>query len=274
VRFGVRRRLGRRISVEIDGKALLYECDSFVDAWRVRTMLEKERGTIEWIRTEVRKGDVFYDVGANMGIYVPLAASVVGERGRVYAFEPHVGNAHTLLKNVRLNKLAHLVTVVTSALNDRGGFLPFNYYSDVSGSSMSQLNDSRDDNDREFTPVFTELKYATTIDLLIATEVIKAPQHIKIDVDGNELLILRGMRELLNGPDRPRSIQVEVNLRYRDALFAFMEDVGFSLAYRHYTSAGDARIQAGITEGEVSYNAVFRSGAATEKDATKRETSL
>jgi len=176
----------------------------------------------------------------------------------VYAFEPHVVNVHALMHNIKANGLGGVVQVMSCALNDREGFFDFNYYSDVSGSSNSQLNELRDGSEREFRPVLTEHKQATTVDALIAAGAIRPATHIKLDVDGNEMLILRGMARLLGGSSAPATVHVEVNPRYRAELFEFMRERGFELRLRHFTLEGEAKLAAGADAEEISYNAVFQ----------------
>ena len=86
--------------------------------------------------------------------------------------------------------------------------------------------------------------------------------HIKIDVDGNELLILRGMRQLLAGKHFPRTIQVEINARHKDELYALLGKLGYCLAEKHFTLHGKKQIAAGADPESVGYNAVFHKAAA------------
>ena len=260
VRFQLRKRLVKSVQVGDGAHSYLFRCESLVDVMRARTLLSKESGTVEWIRDHVKPGQVFYDIGANIGLYTALAGVRVRPGGVVYAFEPHVVNVHTLLNNVKVNKLSGVVHVMSCALNDREGHFDFNYFSDVSGSSNSQLNGARDGAEREFSPVLTERKFATTVDALIASGAIRPADHIKIDVDGNEMLILKGMTGLLSGASPPQSIQVEVNPRYKSALFEFMSAHGYSVTIRHHTLDGKAQLAAGVDPEQISYNAVFKRG--------------
>jgi hypothetical protein len=123
---------------------------------------------------------------------------------------------------------------------------------------MSQLGSTRDGEEQEFSPVAHELKQAVAVDDLIAGGGMRPPTHVKIDVDGNELLILKGMRQLLQGASAPRTLQIEINQRYRMALFAFLDEVGFELVEAHHTLNGKAMIAAGKDPQEIAHNAVFR----------------
>jgi hypothetical protein len=122
---------------------------------------------------------------------------------------------------------------------------------------MSQLNDCRDDKGAFFQPVFSELKCAVTADHLIKTGSIRPPDLIKVDVDGNELPVLRGMSRALSGANPPRSVQVEITRGHKDELFDFMHEQGFELAERHDTLAGTRKLSANVDPDSFSYNAVF-----------------
>jgi FkbM family methyltransferase len=259
--LNLRHQLVRTVKVDDGEFAHRFRCETPLETWRARTLLEKEEGTVRWIRTCVKAGDVFYDIGANIGLYTLLAGRRVGAGGMVYAFEPHVANVHSLLHNVALNEIGGQVKVLSCALHEQEGFFDFNYYAADPGSSMSQLNDVRDSNDQPFRPQFAEYKYAVPLDKLVCSGVVRPADHIKIDVDGNELLILRGMRSLLTGSTPPRTIQVEINSRHKQELYALLSELGYALTEKHFTLHGKKALAQGIDPESVGYNALFRKAA-------------
>ena len=101
------------------------------------------------------------------------------------------------------------------------------------------------------------MKYATTVDRLVASGDLRVPRHIKIDVDGNEFLILEGMWQLLSGQNRPRTIQVEMNDPHKTQILAFMKDHQYHLSHKHYTRSVSLRIKEGSDPETLRYNAVF-----------------
>ena len=58
--------------------------DNAIEYFRAQTLFTKEEGTIAWLQRELKPGDVFYDVGANVGCYTIVAAKLVGETGMVW----------------------------------------------------------------------------------------------------------------------------------------------------------------------------------------------
>ena len=163
--------------VEIaDGDAhYRFRCGNLTELTRCMSLFTKEAGTCEWIRNEVGPGDVFYDIGANIGIYTVLAAHRTGGEGRVFAFEPHAGNFARLLEHIEINGLQDSVVACSFALYDEPGFFPFNYSSNTVGTANSQLSTMLDGDGSEYRPVVSETKYATTIDSLLDSATIEAP---------------------------------------------------------------------------------------------------
>ena len=220
-------------------------------------MFVKEPGTCDWIKNYVKAGEIFYDIGANIGVYTILAADYTGQNGKVYAFEPHSANFSRLIDNIALNRFQDIVIPCNFALHDESGFFPFNYLSTMAGSAKSQLLSPPGDVGAGSQPEIAELKYAATVDSLIAAGQLSAAQHIKIDVDGNELLILHGMQGLLNSGAPPKSIQVEIDSHRREDIQQFMEAHKYILTDTHYTRAGQKRKERGGDSEVKSYNALF-----------------
>jgi FkbM family methyltransferase len=255
----VRRGLMAEVRVA-DGKfQSTFRAESVLEAVRPMTLWVKEEGTMRWLDAELREGDAFMDIGANIGIYTIAAAHRVGARGKVFAFEPHKVNALSLMRNVALNRFNDRVSVFTCALAEQPAILPFNYNSTSPGSSGSQLGHSRvAGKEREFDPVARELVMATSVDALIADGAVTPPALIKIDVDGNELPILRGMRALLGGANRPRAIQVEMNVGEQAPIADFLAGAGYRQTDTHHTTAGKKAAARGDALERIAYNAIFR----------------
>jgi FkbM family methyltransferase len=260
-RMQLRERLGKVVTVKDGNVEYAFWCASFEEYLRAAELFHKEPDTVRWLRSELREGDVFYDIGANVGSYTIPAARAVGESGCVYAFEPHAANVASLLRNLTLNGVAHRVRVLSCALHETAGFFDFNYSDLSQGSAMSQLGSVRDPFGHDIIPVASELKFSTTVDDLVERGLIKPASLVKIDVDGNELLVLRGMKELVSGDRRPRGIQVEVNVAERAELPAFLESCGFELAERHYTAAGRHELENANDPESVYFNGIFRPSA-------------
>jgi FkbM family methyltransferase len=257
VRMGVRERLAKRVKVRDEGFTYRFHCRTLDEYSRAQSFMFKEPGTVEWLRRSLQPGHVFYDIGANMGIYTIPAAHRVGPAGHVCAFEPHVGNLEGLLRNVSGNGVTDRVTVVGMALHSTSGTLDFRYSDLDAGTAMSQLARDRDAFGEELAPVATELKRAAALDELIAEVGLPAPDYVKLDVDGNELEILKGMAGLLGSDKAPAGIQVEVNMETDADLLEFLKATGYTLHDRHLSIDIERQVAKGADPDSVPFNGVF-----------------
>jgi FkbM family methyltransferase len=247
-----------------DHADLRLRCASITEYNRATHAFVSEPGTVEWLQSRLRPGDVFFDIGANIGIFSLLAAERVGTNGRIYAFEPHAATVPGLLHNVLANGRQDRVEVLSTALNERAGVTPFHYRSLEPASGLSQLDAIEDPFGRVQTPVISELKMTATIDALVATGTLRPAGLVKIDVDGNELAVLRGMRELLEGPDAPRSIQVELNPPWRDTILAAMADAGYRCVHEHHSQGVQRLLAEAAGPASLPSNGIFERATATD----------
>jgi FkbM family methyltransferase len=229
--------------------AFTFLCEDGYEVQRARSLYTKEPGTIAWLRDTLRPGDVFYDIGANIGCYSLVAAQLVGPTGHVYAFEPHVFNAASLLRNIQANGLQDVVTVLPIALGRSTGLHRFFYNSLRPGSSGHRLGYTLDP------CLVSVLTQSMTLDAFQAGGCLKSPDVVKIDVDGNELQILYGI-----GAEwrvHMRSVQVEMPPRDSGAISEHMAFWGYQLTRRHYTQQGQKAVDAGTDPARITDNAIF-----------------
>ena len=135
-------------------------------------------------------GGVFVDVGANVGVYTLWAARCVGPEGQVHAFEPVPGTRAWLERNVQLNRFSN-VTIIPNGLGERPGRLTLYCLPGASGLSSRYLPSKENSVEVD----------VTTLDLYFDGR--RAPDLVKIDVEGMELEVLRGARRLLAGAQPP-----------------------------------------------------------------------
>ena len=90
-----------------------------VTFWRAQTIFTKEPITIEWIRN-FKKNSIFYDIGANVGIYSIFAALV--SKVKVISFEPESGNYNVLMENINLNNLFNKIIAYPVGINNKTSF--------------------------------------------------------------------------------------------------------------------------------------------------------
>lgn len=254
----IRYRFGTTIiEVSDDVSTAKFRCHSAIEERRAVSLFYKEEGTINWLRNNLKSGQVFIDVGANVGIYSVIAAQLVGSSGKVFSFEPHAANFISLLENIVLNGLEKICMPLSIALSNEKRYLPFHYATLTSGSSMSQLDKTIDPDGNDVSSGITEIKASTSLDELIQKGIIDNPHHIKIDVDGIEEFILKGVSELLTGSTPPLSIQVEVQSDTRLPVIERMNEYDYVVDHIHHTELGKTKISQGISPLEITHNIVF-----------------
>lgn len=177
------------------------------------------------LSSALNPGDVFYDVGANVGIYSLYASAAVGNSGHIYAFEPLERNLRYLRQHLTLNNL-HNCTVLPAAVCDREGTLSFS--SANRQSSMARLVA-----DGEITVP------SSTLDKCVYGEMrLRPPNVIKVDVEGAELQVLSGASRTLSEFHPAMFVEIhgtELHRDCRDFLLArgyhVDEDYGQLTAY-------------------------------------------
>lgn len=143
----------------------------------------------------LEEGDTFVDVGAHVGYYSSLAASLVGEEGRVIAIEPTPRTFASLYKNLSKIKQA---TAINAALGDRLSNVDFVDY----GPRYSAFNSITERTGDDFKKKNSASQHITvplyTLDAVLALFP-SVPTLIKIDAEGAESMILQGATKTLNG---------------------------------------------------------------------------
>ncbi len=135
----------------------------------------------QFISVYLRPGEVFVDVGANIGALTLVAAKRVGDTGRVFAFEPHPRIYSFLMGNVTLNRRRN-VQLFNVALGDKRGEL--------------KLSNYRSDDQNEITESGEIVIPVDTLDSILPNTLSEIAL-MKIDVEGYEKFVLEGATETM-----------------------------------------------------------------------------
>jgi FkbM family methyltransferase len=147
-----------------------------------------------WVTRVVLPGHIAFDVGAHWGLYSVLLASLVGQKGQVFSFEP----CPRVLPQLRRTVAPLLnVTLIEAGLSDRVGYGSLEVPADASMSSLQT------DPVRSFAGQNRYAIETTTLDQLFADSQIGTADFIKCDVEGAEALVFRGAAQLLDRTNAP-----------------------------------------------------------------------
>lgn len=216
----------------------------------------KEPETVRWIETFFKEGDVFFDIGANVGAYSLVAAKFFNGKVRVFAFEPSFLNFAQLNKNILINQCQASLTPLQVALSDHTALSTFNYSSLIPGGAFHAVGNPLDYQGNVFKPVYQNRVLAYRLDDLLDQFALPLPNHLKIDVDGIEFDILKGAEKTLSHPFL-RSILIEIDegMESSARVVDSLTRQGFCLHSKHkYTPPEDRGPFSGI------HNYIFYSG--------------
>ena len=174
---------------------------------------------------KIEMGNIVVDVGANIGLHTLNMARIVGNTGQVFAFEPDPSNFEILKKNVKINNYKNII-LEQKAVGDKHGRTTL-YQSDHPGKHriFPQTEQAK-------SQVQVEL---TNLDNYFDSDMIDKINFIKIDVEGLEFSVLKGMKNILK------------NSKKIKILFEFMPEntmeVGFTpIELLNYLTSNDFKL--------------------------------
>jgi FkbM family methyltransferase len=145
----------------------------------------------------IKRRMVVIDIGANIGYFTLLAARLVGEEGKVFAFEPEPYNYSLLCKNVRANGCNNVIAIQKAVFTKSGKMRLFLEKRNLGGHSLSKasiLNKAGS--------ITVEV---TSLDEFFQNRGFKI-DVVKMDAEGSEMGILQGMTNLINENDNLKII--------------------------------------------------------------------
>ena len=163
-------------------------CDMSVPYEAMAWLRHEEQDDLLKLQGMLRPGETFVDCGANIGLWSLVAAKAVGPFGKVIAFEPNPRTFARLAEHVESNRLSDTVRAINACAGADEGFASFRCETEHNISRVVSLHDP----DAIRVPVTT--LDASLLDVRVT--------GIKIDVEGHELNVLRGAREVMRR-DRP-----------------------------------------------------------------------
>lgn len=228
--------------VALDGKKIKFFVPNKLTHYRTSTILTKEPETIDWIKNfEITKNKkvIFWDIGANVGLYSIYAANF-HENIKIISFEASTSNLRCLSRNISINNLKNKINICQVPLtNKENVFLEMKEKKFVEGGAISTFGEKFDYKGNEIS--FSENNYCifgTTINSFIGNNILQVPNYIKIDVDGIEHLILEGANKYLKHDDL-RGVSIELNENFEEQFESstrILKESGFTQILNKNTS--------------------------------------
>jgi FkbM family methyltransferase len=187
-----------------------------------------ERYEAALVRRLLNNDDVFWDVGANVGYFTLVAATALAHRGQIVAFEPGQNAYQRLTENVSLNPYRNIQTF-PMAVSDREGEAVLHVAGDIADSSASLYPAGQ-------TQARPEVCRTVSLDHFRQVQGGRPPDLIKLDVEGAELAVLQGARDLISKTLPLLLVEMEEkNLRAagasREAIRQFLSPYGYQAAH-------------------------------------------
>ena len=210
---------------------------------RIYAYKNDEPKTVKWIENFDSKG-IFYDIGSNIGGFSFLT-KMIHPKMIVFSFEPNYLNYMVQVETIKENRLIGL-NPINIALNDCDSYDYFYYESDTQGSKgnfgkklETDIMDSKWGNPFKRGIEFKLPIMGMSLDSFIDRFKLPYPTYLKIDVDGNEGLVVDGMIQTLGHEDL-REIMIEVDeMIYKDnSIYTTIESNGFRQTLDIYYGRG------------------------------------
>lgn len=215
-------RFRRRLPPEFGGGRIVV-CANAALSWLRPNIWSREAGVLDFARVFVPKGGVAWDVGANVGLFSFAAAGVAGKNGFVAAFEPESSCISLLQRSRALDRDKRArVEVFPIAISNSRGISEFH----VAGSSTSASH-LQGAGDTTFAGRVTDKRMVVTAALDDFIDALPQPSAIKIDVEGHEVSVLEGARNLI-ARSRP-TVLVEVVCGSHAFVAEYFGDLGYCL---------------------------------------------
>ena len=203
----------RTKSIVYKGIKLSFTIPNALNHFRIDTFSEKEPETLEWIDSFSQNGLTLWDIGANVGLYSIYAAK--SKECKVFSFEPSVFNLELLSRNIFLNDLQNRIAIIPFPLSNKMGLNNMRFTTTEWGGALSTFGEDIGWDGKPIEDIFSFKTFGCTMDQIISVLNLPQPDHIKMDVDGIEHIILEGGNNVLK---KTKSILVEINDDFEEQL--------------------------------------------------------
>jgi FkbM family methyltransferase len=212
-----------------------------------------EEENLEVLLSFITDTSIFLDIGANVGFFTLQVGKRVSGNGSIYAFEPHPKLLNLLRWNVHLNGLSRTVTCFPFGLSDQNSASKFSYpVGHLGGGAVGDLSNSGD-----YDVINSEIR---RLDDVLGPDF--ACDLVKIDVEGHEFNVLKGMRRIIANSPKIKILfeKLTPNCGTETALEEFFDENRFDL-YAVQSDSSLAKLGVGSLSEHGGYVLAARQGA-------------
>jgi FkbM family methyltransferase len=200
-----------------------------------------EKSSTEQIKKMLKSGMKIVEVGANIGYYTLIEAKLIGKDGFIYAFEPSPRNFEFLKRNIILNKYKN-IEIYQKAIGSENGTSKFFV---ANRSNLSSLIKRED-----WAGLYND-NNGIDVEVIKLDEFLKDKKVdlIRMDIEGYELEVLKGLRYTLNSYNAPQYFFIEVHseLLYKQGYSAgeiikYLENFGYSVTKSFYRGSSEVSV--------------------------------
>jgi FkbM family methyltransferase len=185
-----------------------------------------EKGTIHYLQKNLKNGEVFLDIGANIGLMSTIASKCVGKDGKVFSIEANPKTASILSHNLSLNQCDNATILQVALGNEEGTATLYENWS-VNRGGASLLSQEKNASGVDVS--------LTTLDSIF--DLNQSVAMIKLDVEGFELEVLKGGQNLIKNQLPEFCIEISSEREHEKGVtgkevLEFLKSLG---PYRFYT---------------------------------------
>lgn len=195
--------------VDVFGRVMELDPSECVDGALLFCPQLYDRRERKFLASFLKDGDVFIDMGANVGAYSLYCSSLVGPRGRVISVEVDPFSAARLKRNIGINGVENIF-VSEVGLSDRGENIEFYPQTNGNRGGSSFFSESISDG---------IVVQCTTLRSLYEVMAVKECAAWKVDIEGFEYRVLKDFFSSADSSCHPRAILIEVNPAYKSSNF-------------------------------------------------------
>jgi FkbM family methyltransferase len=224
--------LGETKTIQYKLTKMQFVTPNWLIHYRVSTFATKEPETLDWI-DNMPEGSVFWDIGANIGLYSIYAAK--RSKCEVYAVEPSILNIEVLARNILENGLSQSISLLPLALSNKNQIStlfmsPSNF---LWGGAHNSIEEPLTYDQQIMRNPKQINQIACRVDFLCEAFGISSPNFLKIDVDGMEIAVLEGCEGILKGVESILIENIDVSHSDSNPCEDFLRKSGFTLVEQH-----------------------------------------